>query len=1443
MAIDLQQAAQTLKANGFSREEIIKENEAMGFNSHTSQVQLNRMLEFYDQIDKPIEDIDLTGAEVSAPPAEFAPLEGARLRLDEGIPEGKPYSNAMDTAQLGAYAFNQANQVTYEGDSPQTNTDMTVYGQQHLMPEGDEVGFVEAFKAEYVLTGDVFGLGNKDTDILKYDPKYIPENDPVFNDLQMYKRDWIQARSAEEGAALAANIQREVNARDVQARTSAVTGFIAGTLVEFVNPINAPLFFIAPIRGASAVSHMAKWTGAAISTEAVSEALRHHNQIYRTQDETVINLAMTAILGSMFDGLSYKYGGDLNLHKAAINARKSVNDPDSVVPPSSAEPMPKAEKPDEPAPDEPDAPTEPPKKPDDDAPAAEQMAYADSAGAKRADPQQVDMMLHDFALAPMLPQFAKKFKIDTGQTPIEITPIGRLSASPFISVRALGPVLVDSPFIHNGHKEGKTIGHELGSVEASIRQSNAPLAKAVQKYDDIYFEYKVADEKFMDSAGTVAKGLKKGSIAFNDATKRDPNDESLNIEEFNIDTVNAIENRQDSDIAQINSAAKVWGNYFDEILDEAIELGALPERVRDEMKSQGRGYFPRVWNVSNIPAREFELREILTDNFVEQQQKDIQAVISLEPEMQARQFAARSAEYENWPEYQAAAAKGKGYEVKLKKREAPESETTQAIGTKIEAQESTVKRTTEDAKRAEEDLRINKEDRAKVNTWTTEMNEAQAIVDKETTILKRDTKKIHEAGQKVQRVEIGIARYKEGTKMRAQWEAKLAPAQGAEQALKDKLLPAIDERTALIQKQQQTVDYRKDDIDATPIKDNKVFDDRIKEANKGRKAAEKEIKKLEADRVKAVEKDVKEFDEYKAKLEKDYVKVAAKYSSHVDKAEVSREELDMVSQDFINKITSSTDGSEVNFYDDIATEANPFKRRQLKIPREKIQDFLINDPRQVAKIYNRATRPRMEMRRRFGSIDLKDKKAEIADEYQAQKEVIDSNAEINNTPDATKQKQLMKLKKDYDTNIKDIDHLLKRIYGRHRTPADPTSVLYRTGKTVMDLNYMRMLGFQTLSAFPDIGRAVMVNGLGNTMETLSAFVKSPEIRNMAIEEVRDVGAAFDYVLNSGMARFGDIEHPAIYQTKVEKGIGVAAEVFSKMTMMPKWNDWLKQFVGVGIQKNLLKSITTVNRTPKQTTALAKAGINEEMAERIAVLYNKHGSNKDTIMLSGAANWTKGLKGDDLVSAGEASMAFRNAMNKTIDETIVTPGMGDMPVFLDKGIAPFVMQFKSFAFAANSKVMVAGLQQNDADIWSGAMLSAFAGFGVYWAKETIKGNEIDASTGDLAFEAADRSGLFGLTSEVLNLLSKGSGGALDVSRLWGSGNQLSRYQSRTALSSFLGPSFQFAEEGFQVGGAIGRGEIAESDIKKMRRAIPLNNWFLLNELFNQVEESAIDEFAQ
>ena len=506
-------------------------------------------------------------------------------------------------------------------------------------------------------------------------------------------------------------------------------------------------------------------------------------------------------------------------------------------------------------------------------------------------------------------------------------------------------------------------------------------------------------------------------------------------------------------------------------------------------------------------------------------------------------------------------------------------------------------------------------------------------------------------------------------------------------------------------------------------------------------------------------------------------------------------------------------------YEAIPLTRGPLKERVFDIPDELIEDFLEDNAGIVARDYLRTMVPDTELADAYGDTAMTTVFDDIRRDY--------ANL-IDEAKTAKEQKHLNKL---LERDIRDLEVVRDRLRGLYLGGGDPGGWGVRTLRFIRDLNFLRMLGGMTLSAIPDLARPVAVNGLKPVAKGLVAIASMPKKLRMTMKQAKKFGIGLDMVLNSRAASLSAVDDVFARSTKIERGMKHLSNQFSKVSLMAPWNAALKQWVSVvNADRLLTESLNWAGGKISKAarTRMAQSGISEDMAKRIASQFQEFGDGESVLKLAQVQFWTD----------GEAAEVFTNAILKDVDRTIVTPGIGELPVWTDAELGKQVFQFKTFAAASHHKIMLSDLQYRDANALNGFLLATALGTAAYASKMYVAGREISDDPEKLIVEALDRSGVFGYMWDINNTMEKMTAGAIGVNRLIGE-SPMSRYISRNGVGALLGPSFGTAEDIRRLASDFGAAEVDEGTIRTMRKLLPYQNLFYVRRLLNSLEEGVAE----
>ncbi|MBN5375524.1 hypothetical protein JY493_00110 [Serratia marcescens] len=516
---------------------------------------------------------------------------------------------------------------------------------------------------------------------------------------------------------------------------------------------------------------------------------------------------------------------------------------------------------------------------------------------------------------------------------------------------------------------------------------------------------------------------------------------------------------------------------------------------------------------------------------------------------------------------------------------------------------------------------------------------------------------------------------------------------------------------------------------------------------------------------------------------------------------MSREEAEITADATINKIVGAKIPQDfANVF--TVKAAGSTRSRTLSVPDRLMKDYLESDANYVLQRHIREASAEVELTRTFGNKSLDKQLKDIQDEY---------DALMRSKPD-----EQAKLAKARDNDIRDITALRDRLVGTYGMPYDPSSFFVRAGAFLRSANFVTKLGGMTVSAIPDLARGVMVNGFSNSMRGYSALISRSPAFKASRAEMQKMAVGLETILHTRARTMGDLVDSSSRTTAVEAGMERVTDVFGKLTLMGHFDDVNKSVNGMITSDSILSGAAAAKK-------LAKLGINPNMAGRIRSEFQKHGEVIDGWHIGNFEKW------DDQHVAG----VFQSAVLKDVNNTVITPGIGDTPLWASTPLGKTVFQFKSFATASYNRATLGGLQEGTAQFYYGTAFQIGLGALTYALKQAANGKEVEMTPQKLVLEGLDRSGILGPLMEYNNMAEKASGGMVGLGAIFGTGTQ-SRYASRGFIGSALGPTFGLLDTLTDVTSGVLNGDAGDRVIHNARTLLPGNNLFWIAPLINQVD---------
>lgn len=488
-----------------------------------------------------------------------------------------------------------------------------------------------------------------------------------------------------------------------------------------------------------------------------------------------------------------------------------------------------------------------------------------------------------------------------------------------------------------------------------------------------------------------------------------------------------------------------------------------------------------------------------------------------------------------------------------------------------------------------------------------------------------------------------------------------------------------------------------------------------------------------------------------------------------------------------------------------------FKKRSFDVKDSDFQEFLENDIEELGRRYLRGTAADIEFVKEFGDVEMKAALAEVQD-YWANKMLDKSLTE----------KQRLKMQKQSADDMSDLTDMNLRIRGKFDV-ADPNNPWVRTGRAIRDLNYLRLMGGVMAASFSDMARIVMAEGMADTFSKgLVPMVKNIKGFKASGGEAREYGVASETILSGRSTIISDIEDYTIGGTAIERGLHSMAQGYGKINILDAWTSGAKQLHISVMQNKVIPGM----KSGKFDKRLERLGISADNQRLIGEQLKKHATNDNGFWLANRNKWTD----------PDLQELYAIAMRKESDRVILIPGE-EKPLFMSNNMGKTFFQFKSFMFASTQRILIAGVQGQDAHYMQGLVGMTSLGMMTYAFKQWDAGRELSDDPSVWVMEGIDRSGMLGSLMEVNNTIEKLSNNSMGMRPVLGVSTPSSRFASRNNWEAMMGPTFgSFLSTALRVAGsASDENPWGDSDTRALRRLLPYQNLMIFRQLLDKIEE--------
>ena len=478
--------------------------------------------------------------------------------------------------------------------------------------------------------------------------------------------------------------------------------------------------------------------------------------------------------------------------------------------------------------------------------------------------------------------------------------------------------------------------------------------------------------------------------------------------------------------------------------------------------------------------------------------------------------------------------------------------------------------------------------------------------------------------------------------------------------------------------------------------------------------------------------------------------------------------------------------------------------------------------------------PDMLLTKRFGDVGMTDVMRRIDEEYAAK-------AGANDKANAA-------LQKEKDAVVENLAAARDRLRGVYGWDPSPHSLRY-TGmvRDMQNINGLRALGSSVPNRATDASNAIARYGFMNVFKDAWApFFQGlidPELRHMVRDQARDAGVGIDGLLGHMRANIYDVNTALDPGNKFSRGLAYFTDKSMIANVHGPWTDINKELVfnvAQGELGRIAARVVAGTSTKRDLIALDGLSIDQAMAERIAKQYDQYAVTVSGRKFADAPNWTdRGAK-----------MAFEAAMSREANATVLTAGIGQRPLLMDKNIGRLGLQFKGFTAAAHENILLSSLQKRDMRTVEGffsAIAMGMVGTAIY---KVLSGQEISNDPREWIKEGLDRSQMGGWFAEANNHLSRLTSGSVDYNRLYRAQTVLTRHRDLSLEGELGGPTVDLAEKLAKAGEhaiagksqRTGRPYFTGTDVHNVRQGFPWQNMWFFRRLLDQAEESVSNAFG-
>ncbi len=527
--------------------------------------------------------------------------------------------------------------------------------------------------------------------------------------------------------------------------------------------------------------------------------------------------------------------------------------------------------------------------------------------------------------------------------------------------------------------------------------------------------------------------------------------------------------------------------------------------------------------------------------------------------------------------------------------------------------------------------------------------------------------------------------------------------------------------------------------------------------------------------------------------------------------------------------------------------ARSLKERDIPIDTIHVEEFVEMNVASVGRYYASRVGADIELTKAFGSVDMKEVVNRIKENFdetifRVDPKFINEEIALGKLDDFEKasiitrkpNEKAKKIVEKRDAAIRDTLAIRDKIRGTYGIPDDPTTYTQRGIRVAKMWNATSLLT-GGLAATADVGKFVMSDGLKRTigpmMEAYHSDLGLLKTMKLAKNEANLAGEAYDMYLSMRAALFADLADSLSAATPFERNAGKATQMFFNVALMNQWNEAVKTMASLTTGSRIIQeSQNLVNGTINKInlTKLSNVNIGIDDARIIVEQTKKHGFSAKYTRIPKTEKWDKSPE----VQAAAGN--YSRALGKEINRIIVTPGKGEVPLFMSKPLWSLIFQFKTFAMAATHRTLVPGLQLKDANFISGNIALFGLGAMINELRRYQLGMDGEQKFGDWVTSSIERGGNVGVLSDMNSILETFSDNRFGFRPMLGAAKPYST-TGLDKLGSIAGPTVQQVDHLARVIWDVGPGDFDDKTTDSLRRILYMNKLAHTNMFFDYTED--------